>query len=179
MSANQMRRLSSLLLVSALIACANSSSSHDVRRDSYEIYGAVLDSFAPATSGPIAVGSRTWPYALSRALGDTSALYRGVRSDTGVGAALLDAYDRANQRDTLLCECFSASSRVQLVDHQLRPDVPGPIMLSAIGFDSRRSRALVAASRVCGPLCGSSAVYLVVRQPTGWRVQRRLLVGAS
>jgi hypothetical protein len=170
------------LLLAALVAACDRPSGARVRAETYAVYAAALDSFAGARAGlaPLAVADHTWPYSLSRSLGgDTSDFIRDIQADAGVGSALLRAYDRANARAAVLCDCFPSERQVRLVPHELRPGVPSPILLSNVAFNADRTRALVSVSQVCGPLCASSHVYLVVRHNGTWRVSRSILSGAA
>jgi hypothetical protein len=127
----------------------------------------------------VRIAAQTWPYSLVRALGDTSSFYRDIAEDEAVGPGLLASYERANQQAADLCDCFPPGRPIELVQYQLRPDVAGPVMLSGIGYDSTRSRALVTVSQACGPLCGTMMMFLVKRTGTRWVVTMRVLTGAS
>jgi hypothetical protein len=168
-----------IFLLTVIAACDSPTVRRDARADTYAVYAAVLDSFATRRVVPLRIASRTWPYRLATALGDTSALYRGVEADAGVGPALLGAYDSVNAEAVALCDCFPTEVAVELVAAEAAPGVAGPLQLSRVAFDTTQSRAVVSVGQVCGPLCGSSAVYLVERRGERWQVTRSLLRGVS
>jgi hypothetical protein len=159
-------------------ACARPDPAAVRRADTYAVYAAALDSF-PAPARPLPVESQTWPYSLARSLGDTSALYLSVRGDTDLSAELIAAYERANASPEALCDCFPKSLSVDLRPGRTLPGTPGPVRLSGVGFDPPRRRALVWVAQSCGRLCGSWALFLVVRRGRNWVVSRRVLTGAS
>ena len=159
-------------------ACARPDPAATRGADTYAVYAAAIDSF-PSPARPLPVESQTRPYSLARSLGDTSALYLSVRGDTGLTAELFAAYERANASPETLCDCFPTSLSVELRPERTPPGTPGPVMLSGVGFDPPRGRALVWVAQSCGPLCGSSALFLVVRRGKNWVVSRRVLTGAS
>ena len=168
-----------LVLIVVLVSCTHGAPERSLQSDRYAVYAAALDSFAAVSPKPFRVGSRTWPFSVSRALGDTSFLFRGVRDDSEIGYALLAAFDSANHSRSALCNCFPTELQVELVINVRQPDVAGPAMLSEVGFDSARQRALVAVSKVFGAQDAVSMLYLVVRRKDGWRVTRRVLTGTS
>jgi len=159
-------------------ACARPDPAATSRADTYAVYAAAIDSF-PAPARPVPVESQTRPYSLARSLGDTSALYSAVRGDTGLTAELIAAYERANASPEALCDCFPKALSVELKAERTLPGTPGPVMLSGVGFDPPRRRALVWVAQSCGPLCGSSALFLLVRRGKNWVVSRRVLTSAS
>jgi hypothetical protein len=153
--------------------------SRDLRADMYDVYAAALDSFpATRTTSPI-ISSRTWRYSLSRALGDTSDFYRSVQADSDVGGRLLSVFDSLNTTSAELCACFPKRARVTLVADTLGAGVAGPFVVSRVAFSPDQVRALVAIGHSCGALCGSQALYPVVRDRRGWHVGRTLLSGVS
>jgi hypothetical protein len=147
--------------------------------DQYEIYATVLEAFVPTDTALLRIASQTNASPLVGRVGDTSELYLGIQRDTGVGPELLRSYDRANVKSIQLCNCFPKRLRVQLVPYTPRAGVAGPVELSNIAFNSDRSRALVEVSQICGRLCSSTNLYLVVRRLNGWQVARPVLTGAS
>jgi hypothetical protein len=173
------RAIPLLALYCAGLAACEPATVRPSQRDVYAVYAAVLDSFPPAQARPVRVSRRTWPHSLARALGDTSTFYRSVQADTGVGSALLAAFDSLNARPTDLCVCFPPGGGVIVVPDTVRPDTPGPFALSQVAFASDRGHALVSVGHSCGPLCGGWALYLVAPERGKWRVVRRLLSGVS
>jgi hypothetical protein len=159
-------------------ACARPDPAASRRADAYAVYAAAIDSF-PASARPLSVESQTRPYSLARSLGETSALYLSVRGDTGLTSELIAAYERANTSPETLCDCFPKSLSVKLTPERTLPGTPGPVMLSSVGFDPSRKRALVWVAQSCGQLCGSSALFLVGRRGKNWVVSHRVLRGAS
>jgi hypothetical protein len=147
--------------------------------DLYAVYAAAIDSFIARPVRPLPIESPTRPYSLARSLGDTSDLYRSVRSDTGIAGEMFEAFERANAAPDTLCNCFPSRLAVELRPGVSTPDSPGPVLLSGVGFDSQRRSALVWVAQGCGSLCGSSALFLVVRRGSTWAVSRRVLTGAS
>ena len=173
------RRLLSLGWSCVAIGCMRAHPLAAAQADVYAVYAAALDSFAAAPRAPMPLESTTRAYTLGRRFGDTSALYRGVQADTGISASLFDGYERANVASDTLCECFPARLKVELKPGISTPDLDGPVLVSNVGFDSDRRRALVWVGRSCGPLCGSDALFLVVKRDTTWVATRRVLTGAS
>ncbi len=166
------------LLAAGLAGCGRVAP-RDLRSDTYAVYAAVLDSFPLAQGEVLRVSSQTWHYSLSRAVGNTSAFYRDVQADSGVGPTLLATFDSANVSRGSLCDCFPPAMGVRLVPDSIRPDMPGPFALSKVAFSPDGARALAAVGHSCGPLCGGWALYLIVREPRGWRVARRVISGTS
>jgi len=167
-----------MLSVFIMVACGHAPDPR-TSSEAYEIYATALEAFAPTDSAVLRIASQTQASPLISRVGDTSALYLGIQRDTGVGPELLRSYDRANVKSIQLCNCFPKRVRVQLVSYTRRADVAGPVELSNIAFNSDRSRALVEVSQICGRLCSSSNLYLVVRRRNGWQVSRPVLSGAS
>jgi len=171
-------RFLTVLLVGALVSCTIDRS-RDLRADTYDVYAAALDSFPATRTTSRIISSRTWRYSLSRSVGDTSDFYRSVQADSDVGGRLLSVFDSLNATSAELCACFPNHARVTLVEDTLRAGVAGPFVVSRVAFSPDQVRALVAIGYSCGPLCGSQALYLVVRDRRGWHVARTLLSGVS
>ena len=168
-----------IALLAAIVAACGRTRAAPGQVDTFAVYHAALDSFPPARSRSVRLSARTWAYSPGRGLGDTSALYREVLAETGNELRLLVDFDSANANTATICDCFRESGRITLVPDTLQPDATDLVVVSRVAFSRDRRRALVAVGYSCGPACSYDALYLVVRDDTGWHVERALLRGVS
>ena len=165
--------------VVALIGCTSAAPATDMRSDIYAVYAAAIDSFSVPLPVEFKVAAQTRPHSLTRMLGDTTSLYQSVARDSGLSGELLADFERANAVPDSLCRCLPARLHAELQSVISSPSPKSPIVLSGVGFDRKRERAVVWIGQSCGPLCGSDILFLVVRRAGSWVVSRRLLTGAS
>ncbi len=168
-----------LALCVGLVAGCRSAQEAASERDTYAVYAALLDSFPATPTHPLRVSASTWPFVPARLLGDTTALYRGIAEDTGVGQPLLHLFDSLNASTVNLRAGFSQASLIHLVSDTIRLSSSGVVGLSRVAFAHDRGRALVAVVQTCKPDCSWWALYLVMREHGKWRTARRLMLGTS
>jgi hypothetical protein len=62
---------------------------------------------------------------------------------------------------------------------QKYPGSPGVISFSAVGFNRNFTQALVQTNMVCGTLCGSGTMVLLLKQGRTWRVTKKVPIWVS
>ncbi len=114
----------------------------------------------------------------SEAAADAWADSAGPPTARGAPTHLRRAYARANARRVAITVPRSVKGRPVVVAAADPPDASARprfvLTMSRPGFSARGDTAIIFASHICGPLCGTSAMLLTVRSNRGWAVERML-----
>jgi hypothetical protein len=133
--------------------------------DAYEIYSMLLRTEAPGsvTRWVINQATKRGPLAMClRPLADQEAIYRPIIQD----------FERKNQRRFLLERNFDLPE-YYLVAYPDRLLPPGLLFeVSAVGFNSDHTRALVYVGHYCQGTCGSGMYHLMAKTAGRWDVDR-------
>jgi hypothetical protein len=137
-------------------------------RDSYEIYSLLLKAESPARENwIISQETTTFP-------GESSKLCLDPTEDQKPRyTPVIDDYLKRNQKQLTLVRKFDLHSYVLLGRDtgSKRPHFDDPTLfyLSAVGFNSDHTRALVYVGYVCGSLCGSGLYHFMVKKNGQWQ----------
>jgi hypothetical protein len=63
--------------------------------------------------------------------------------------------------------------------HRLYPKSQGFMTLSRIGFNPKKSQALLYIGNLCGGLCGSGQFFLLAKEGKSWKIQNVATVWVS
>lgn len=166
-----------LLLVSAFPNQTTSSAYDDA--DAYEVYAAVLHSEGPlrvAHAKQLVIRRETRPYEMC--------LKPDSEIQAKVGPAIAD-YLKQNERKWLLQPRLSFTSPYQFLEtskfealfgqggwdeyYRQYPESGGLIEFSAVGFDVKKTIAVVYMGHLCGPLCGRGTFHVLEKRDGKWK----------
>ena len=139
-------------------------------KDSYEIYSLLLKAEMPTTGNPswiISQETTTYPGESTKICLDP------IEEQKAQYVPVINDYLKRNKRKLTLVRKFDLPSYV-LLGHNPgsnRPHFDSPTLfyLSAVGFNSDRTRGLVYVGYVCGSLCGAGAYHLMVKKDGRWQ----------
>jgi len=152
--------------------------------DAYEVYSAILPQEWPwrvAKAQALAIRTETEPYKMCGHPDSES-----DRPQQPLVAAIAD-YEKENQKEWLLQKQFEISKPYELVSKEeittafnegvglgwrtfntRHPDSHGWVELSAVGFDSSKTVAIVYVGHHCGGLCGGGTFHVLQKIDGKW-----------
>lgn len=177
------------LLLAALSATCNSRlerespahSARDLEPEAYEVYAVVLKwRFGKAGVERVVIQQETevWPAhegclphgdRLSSVFGDVLQSYKNVNSSPRLITKKIPSQLPYQLMQKAEIEAlFSANGAGWKRFYELHPNSAGLTTFSAVGFNARKTKAIVALDHGCGSLCGGGRYYVLEKTQGEW-----------
>ena len=169
--------------------------SDQISAEDYAVYTAALADPSYRDGRSVVIRDRTFKYP---ELKEESALNDFVAKTPGVLDDTVKDFELKNKKGHRLENLFKLKVATTLVNSQEMdemfdrdfiaawqtveekyPNSVGIISLSRIGFDREKTQAIVYIGRGCGPICGESRFFLLVKEAGHWSVRSSVIISIS